>query len=283
MSGGGGSTQTVQKADPWGGQQPYLKDIFTNAQNVYHNQTPQYYPGQTVAGFTPTQVQGQQMALGAANNLQPTLNSATQGINFANNPSILSPDTNPYLAKTADAAAQQVTRTLNEQLLPSIQDQAVSAGNIGNDREGIARGIATRGATDAIANNTFNLYNNAYSQGLDTLTKGLALTPSLAQATTLPSSIYSSVGGEQQAQNQADINSNIDRWNYNQGIPWQELSNYMSIINGNFGGTSTTTQGSKQAPLTSALQTGLGLYGLGNAALDTTAGAWALAMMSGGF
>lgn len=44
MGGGSGSstTQTVQKADPWAGQQPYLYEQFAAAQNLFNNKTPQY-------------------------------------------------------------------------------------------------------------------------------------------------------------------------------------------------------------------------------------------------
>jgi hypothetical protein len=66
MKGGGGTTQTVQKADPWSGQQPYLTDIFANAQNLYHNYTPQYYQGQTVASRDPAMIQAQSLGLDAA-------------------------------------------------------------------------------------------------------------------------------------------------------------------------------------------------------------------------
>ena len=56
--GGGGGGQTVQKADPWVGQQPYLHDMFAQAQNMFRQGYGQeYYPGQTVAGFAPQQQQ----------------------------------------------------------------------------------------------------------------------------------------------------------------------------------------------------------------------------------
>ena len=32
--GGGGGTNTVQKADPWVGQQPYLTDIYGESQRT---------------------------------------------------------------------------------------------------------------------------------------------------------------------------------------------------------------------------------------------------------
>lgn len=51
---GSKSDQTAtSEAAPWGGQQPYLQDVFREAQNVYYGGGPQYYPGQTVAPFSP--------------------------------------------------------------------------------------------------------------------------------------------------------------------------------------------------------------------------------------
>ena len=51
--GGGGGQQTTSTT-PWAGQQPYLTDLFANAQNLFRQGWgQQYYPGQTVAGFAP--------------------------------------------------------------------------------------------------------------------------------------------------------------------------------------------------------------------------------------
>lgn len=264
MSGGGGNTQTVQKADPWIGQQPYLTDLFQQAQNIYQTRTPQYFPKSTVSGFTPAQVAGQQGALDAAGAMVPTLQTATQGANFLASPDILSPDSNPYLAATAQAAARPIVQTLNEQLLPSIRQDAIVAGNLGNDRQGIAEGLAVRGAADAIADRTFGMYSDAYGQGLEALARGTALAPSVAQSMLMPSQVYSGVGAEQQAMNQAQLSDQVNRWNYEQQLPWQELSNYMSIVQGNYGGTSSTMQSSQQNPLTSAMMGGLGGAAMGS-------------------
>lgn len=47
-SGGGGSSTTVQKADPWSGVQPYLNQLYGGASQAYNN-APQIYPGSGVA------------------------------------------------------------------------------------------------------------------------------------------------------------------------------------------------------------------------------------------
>ena len=51
--GGGQNTQTVQKADPWSGQQPFLTDVFQQAQNRYNAASPNFFPNSTVQGFDP--------------------------------------------------------------------------------------------------------------------------------------------------------------------------------------------------------------------------------------
>ncbi|MBQ4077221.1 MAG: hypothetical protein IJD65_06100 [Mailhella sp.] len=62
MGSSGGST-TVQKADPWKGQQPYLTDVFTQAKEFYDSGvlSPDYYPGQTVAPKSPWSAQALEM------------------------------------------------------------------------------------------------------------------------------------------------------------------------------------------------------------------------------
>ena len=59
MSGGGGDQTT--RTEPWAGQQPYLRDVFGQAQNLYQQGGPQYFPGQTVAPFSPQSQMGMDM------------------------------------------------------------------------------------------------------------------------------------------------------------------------------------------------------------------------------
>lgn len=65
MSGGGsfGSNKSKQTSEsaPWIGQQPFLSDVFGQAQNLYNQGVPGYYPGQTYTNFNPIQ----QQAMGA--------------------------------------------------------------------------------------------------------------------------------------------------------------------------------------------------------------------------
>jgi len=61
---------TTTTSDPWSGQQPYLQDLFTQAQGLFNQGPQQYYPGQTVAPFSPQTQMGMdlmtQRALGGS-------------------------------------------------------------------------------------------------------------------------------------------------------------------------------------------------------------------------
>ena len=63
-----------------------------------------------------------------------------------------------------------------------------------------------------------------------------------------------SVGAQQDALNQARIYAEIDKWNFNQNKQWNELANYMNMIQGSYGGTSTATgPGNRSNPLMGGL------------------------------
>jgi len=59
--GSSGSQTTTQESTPWEGQQPYLKDLFKQAQDMFNAGPQEYYPGQTVAPFSPQTQMGMDM------------------------------------------------------------------------------------------------------------------------------------------------------------------------------------------------------------------------------
>ena len=65
MGGGGssGSTTTVQKADPWSGQQPFLTYGFEEAQDRFESDQPQFFPGGTISPFNPNELGYQQSVI----------------------------------------------------------------------------------------------------------------------------------------------------------------------------------------------------------------------------
>ena len=168
-------------------QQPFLQDLFQRAQT--QSQGP---------AFNPLQTQGQEAALQAGQNLSPFIQGTQEAGQFLTNPNLLSPESNPFLAQTAQAATRPIFQNLMEQILPVIRGGAVGAGGFGGSRQGIAEGIASRGALDAAGDVSGDIFSQAYGQGLNALQGGLSLAPQTAGLGLLPSQIMSQVGAEQQ-------------------------------------------------------------------------------------
>ena len=55
----GADTESIN-ADPWDVAVPYMEGGFKEAQNLYNDYSPEYYSGQTQAGFSPDQLTAQQ-------------------------------------------------------------------------------------------------------------------------------------------------------------------------------------------------------------------------------
>lgn len=71
---------------------------------------------------------------------------------------------NPFLQQNINQLGTTLNRNLNEQILPSIENEAIGVGGLGGGRQGIAAGIAGRGTQEAIAQGTTSLQTNAYNQ-----------------------------------------------------------------------------------------------------------------------
>ncbi|WP_333985486.1 hypothetical protein [Burkholderia orbicola] len=296
--GGGGNTTTVQKSDPWAGQQPYLSDVFNSAQNAYD----QYRnnPAASVAGFTPMQNQAMGLTQNVANGtnfgFSPVVNNAAgsyttnllngQYLNanpgnaaferFANGDML----SNPYMTGMANAAADAITRNYQNAVAPQITSQMEGAGRYGSGAMMNAQGQAQQDLATQLGNSMNNLYGGMYQQNLSGMLQGAqglsnnystAAQQQLAGASMSPNVVNSinsaisnlyNMGGNQQALQQAQISA-----------PWQQLGNYSNLIQGQYGGTSSTSQPYYSNPLTGALGGAMGGAALGGMVAGASQGA----------
>ena len=393
MSGGGGSTSTVQKADPWYGQQPYLSDIFKNSQDIYGKNASSYYPGQTYLPWNQLQQSGIDTQLGAVPQMQQIANESGSGLNTLLNAGNLNTGlSNQYqnalrssMGANIDSALNSLTRNqqnqggllsqqlqnnissqqraydssagrtiddltalremqardynvsrnaltedLTRNILPSISSGAVSAGQAGSSRQGIAEGLALSNAQNRLAElgrtqdetlasqlrasglslgdlarsqsenigqtatgNAFGLgqlsreqaaqagdvsntlgsqanlnmadfMKSQYGQGLDAVKGGLALAPTVQGMYGLPGQTLSGIGQQVYGQQMLPIQESINRYNYNQQAPWNDINMYSSIVNGIPAGLGTTTtsgdtSGSQFGSAAGGALTGMGI------------------------
>ena len=252
--GGGGSTTTVQKADPWSGQQPYLTDIFQKAQQLYNSggMAPNYYPGQTVAGQSDWTKQALQMQADRAQSGSPLITNASnamnnittgqaiagnQGLNTLNQ---LAQEDNPYVDELYNRA--------NSQVQANLDGNFNRAGRYGS-------GAHEAAAADAANNLAAQMYSSLWDKRADAAQSAGQLYNTgigqqvvagqtgqqLANQAYTDAEALSQAGGMMDDYNQQLINADIDRYNYNQQKALLALQNYNNLIQGSYGGTSTTT------------------------------------------
>jgi hypothetical protein len=104
-SSGGGtqSTQTVQKADPWSGQQPFLTYGFEQAQDRFQSDNPNFFPDSTITPFNANEQAYQQNVLDYANSGRPQA-MQTAAESAINNEMLGSPSANPIFSATRGLA-----------------------------------------------------------------------------------------------------------------------------------------------------------------------------------
>lgn len=69
---------------------------------------------------------------------------------------------NPYLDQQAAAITGQMTRNLNENIMPGIRSEALASGQYGGSRQGIAEGLAASRMNQDLAPALTNLYGGAF-------------------------------------------------------------------------------------------------------------------------
>jgi len=267
---GGGTTVKTTTAEPWKEQIPYLTSGFDAAKALYNKGIPEYYPGETLAGFDPAQTAAHQATLGYA--MGPRAAAMQQGAEGALGRSLggytgFTPRQTydlmagnvrtgagtPYSAME-NALTQGVMGNLKGNILPGLRDQLMRTGQQGgssrNDlvqNKAIASAVQA-GLTKPLAQMYTDAYQTAQGMRLPTAQMGIGQQQFGQQQypTTMaaPLSLYGAmgdVGQQRRAMSQEAMNRDMARYQYQATAPQQALANYMSMITGNYGGTTTQT------------------------------------------
>lgn len=231
--GGGNTTTTTSRADPWSGVQPYLQGsggvpgVLPEAARLYQNNPLQFYPGQTYADLSPETEMSLQMQTDRAISGSPLNNAAQQNLTDTLNGKYLDINSNPYLMAGADNVLSKV--------LPQIDARFASAGR-GNS--GLASRAAAQGATDALGGLAFQNYNAERTNQQ----RAALLAPGLAQQDYADAARLGEVGSVREDFSNQAIQDAMQRFNFNQQAPWNQLGLYNSMLQGNGGGTTVSQQ-----------------------------------------
>lgn len=101
------------------------------------------------------------------------------------------------------AAIQSATRPVQEQLerytIPTTQDAAVAAGQLGSSRQGIAEGLARSDANQTMADTASNLSYGALMQDQNNKQFATSALPTFLQTLTAPSTLLTTTGAAREA------------------------------------------------------------------------------------
>lgn len=192
--GGGGTTQTIQKADPWIGLQGPLSTLYEQAQAQYNAPGPAYYPSSTVApqsgttqtaqalleqratGGNPLIPQAQQQLYDTLGDQYFGLNPALSGLmgmaggavdpSMAQLTSIGSGamlNANPYVDAMFNKAAGRVGEQFSNNVMPGIASMFSQAGRYGSNAMQETTSQAQQNYGDTISNLANQIYGGNYA------------------------------------------------------------------------------------------------------------------------
>jgi len=269
MAGGGTTVQTAS-SKPWEQQIPYLTKGMTGADELLAKGLPEFYQGQTRAGFDPAQTAAQNATMGywmgpraarmqggAESSLGRSLAGET-GFSTNQMADLLAGKVNtgegsPF-ASTANALQQQVMGNLKGNILPGLRDSLIRTGQEGGgtrhdlvQNKAIANAVQS-GMTKPLADMYSGAYNTAQGMrmpaagmGIQQQQYGQSMYPGIMNAPMAGYNAMAGVGGQRQGMTQGIIDDDMQRYNYESMAPYNALNQYMNTISGNYGGTTTQT------------------------------------------
>jgi len=212
--GGGGGAQTVNtQVNPPDYAKPFLEFGLSEALNQYRSDMPNYFPGSTVVGFSPES----EMALTGVRDRALDPNSMTAATQDVVRQNLMG--TNPLMSAAFKPVVDQVT------------SQFAKAGRYGSgaNQEALAAGLAPAALSAQQA---------AISQA--------------PQVQNLDLQQLAQVGSAREGMAEANLQADIDRFNFEQNIDAEKLKNYLGLVGGGTVG-STSSQPVFRNPLASGL------------------------------
>ena len=285
---GGGSTSSTTETNPWGPAKEHLENILNNAGNLFDSQggINADYIDKEIADLTPEMQetvknlinsQGfKDLASNLGNATQQGLGGIGQGSNIlgglagqgitADNIKDMAGEL--YNSELVSSQTDALQKNVQEGLDKSVQQlnqQSSGSGNMGSSRAGVAQGVMTGKASEAIAEGTAAIQGSAMDKAIASamgtlqqnqntaLNAGQQLGNLGIQSGQLQSGLgnmYQQMLNNQlqgagigQNQNQNILNNNWLNAQGQQNMGWDQLNKYLNIAGGigSMGGTSTQT------------------------------------------
>jgi hypothetical protein len=276
------STTSTSSIDP--ALLPYLQTGLERAQSLFlTGEQPRFFEGQTYVSPSAQTLEALQQQEALARQSSPALQQAQQaygqalsGIGQTAAGGFL--QGSPYQQQEREAATRPLEQQFSNQVLPSIASLYSKSGRYGSGAMQGALGQATEGYGRALGDITSNIAGQQYQQE-----RGLQQQAQLAQAQLaaaapsiygqqyLPSQQLAQIGAAREAIAAQPLQEQMQRFQFGQQLPYQQLSGYLSSVYGSPMGSFGTQQSTTNLPSNPLINTaaGAGLGYLGGQALSS--------------
>jgi len=227
-----GTTETVATSAPNEFAQPFLQYGMEEAGRLYQQGGPQFFQGQTYAGFDPLQTEAMEAQVARARAGSPLVQQAqaTMGSFLGST----DPQTGAYVPP---AQSGLLTGAIERALDPVRGQLASSFAMRGRAGSGLAAQEAARTLGGVASDIAYRDYATQRGQAM----QAAQMAPAMAAADYSDIARLQQVGQQRQAMAQQGIGEAMQRYQYEQMSPFENLARYQNLIAGFPMGQQTTT------------------------------------------
>ena len=247
MQGSTTTTESTNTSRPW--QQEYYKRMLAQAENLYNKGMPDYYKGPTVAGFTPAQMESMNLTSNyVTGGAQDMMNNQNQIYRQMMSGQVDTGAGTPY-GDMADAYRRQAVSQAQD-AMAELRTGQVAYQPGGSSRAELLNERVMEDTNQGISDNLAAMYGNAYDRAQQKQVSALGQYGSIMNMPLeMSKQLYNRVGLPQQTLNQALMDDQKKRYDYNAMMPYNNLAQFQSFISGNYGGQNIGTSTSTAKPL----------------------------------
>lgn len=224
---------------------PYLQMGLQQAEKLFFQQQPSMYPGQTYVSPSEQTLSALQQQENLARAASPAIEQAQQAYQqslgtLGQTASGAFLQGSPYQQAMMQAATRPLVQQFSTQTLPGIASLFSRAGRYGSGAMGQTIGQAAEGVGRAIGDVTAGIaykdYEAERNRQMEAAKVQAALAeaaPSFYRAQMLPAQTLAQVGQAREAIAAQPLQEQMQRYSFQQQLPYLQLQSYLSGVHGN--------------------------------------------------
>lgn len=217
--------------------------MLAGAQQRYEGEAPQFYPEATYIPASSETETGLAGITAAAQQGSPIANAGQQEFYNTLQGGYLSPDSNPFLQQTINAATRPITQQYQEAVVPGINSTFSLAGRYGSDAQVSAQNRALDTYLTNLGETGSRLAYQNYGDERNRQAAATLAAPDYANRRYDDYRTLLDVGAQREGYAGNALQDAMARYDFGQNQPQQKLNEYAGTIRqGVFGGNASTTQ-----------------------------------------